>query len=148
MRTWNNILTTRVMLHCQCHLYIIHQRMMSRFWLRSNWLAIFPRPRISPSIATEAFQAVSLVPVVGGRVCKTFGTRGGRQSTPSSLAGRTDARRQDTVQPGLFTTGEGMTACIQWRCIPERSHRIHKVMYSIKSGSIPDPVPPVHCQRP
>ena len=108
----------------------------------------FPWPQPSLSIATEAFQVASLVPVVGGPVGRTIGERTGRQSTLPCIQGAHNAQGCNSHKPRLLITRIGMAAYIQWRRIPEMSHHINKVVYNVKSAFSPRSRSPVHSQRP
>ena len=108
----------------------------------------FPRPQLSPLIATEAFQAAPLTPVVSGPVGRIVGERGGRQSTLPCIQSAHNSQGHNSHKPRLFITGIGMAAYIQWRHIPKRSHHINKVVYHVKSAFSPRSRSPVHSQRP
>ena len=108
----------------------------------------FPPPQLSPSIATEAFQAAPLTPVVGGPVGRIVGERGGWQSTLPCIQNAHNSQGRNSHKAGLFITGIGMAAYIQWRRIPERSHHINKVVYHVKSAFSPRSRSPVHSHRP
>ena len=101
----------------------------------------FPPPQLSPSIATEAFQAAPLTPVVVGRI---VGECGGRQSTLPCIQSAHNSQGRNSHKPGLFITRIGMAAYIQWRRIPERSHHINKVVYHVKSAFSPRSRSTVH----
>ena len=65
---------------------------------RTGWR--FPCMQISPSIATEAFQAAALSPVIGGPVYRTVAKRNGRQSTFVHVQGAhstREAKLQTTI---------------------------------------------------
>ena len=79
----------------------------------------FSQPQLSPPIATEAFQAAPLTPVVGGPVGRIVGERGGRQSTLPCIQSAHNSQGRNSHKPGLFITGIGMAAYIQWRRIPK-----------------------------
>ena len=72
----------------------------------------FPRPQLSPSIATEAFKAAPLTPVVGGPVGRIVGERGGRQSTLPCIPNAHNSQGPNSHKPRLFITGIRMAAYI------------------------------------
>ena len=63
-----------------------------------------PSPQLSPSIATEAFQAASLTSVVGGPVWKTVDTTRRSAIDFTSFQRHTDAQGHKRHKPGLFIT--------------------------------------------
>ena len=85
---------------------------------------------------------LSVGPFEGPLACAAFGNRLLRVGKAHT------AHRRTKRGPGLFITQDGMAAYISWRHIPKISYQILKVVYNIKSGSIPNLVPFVHRQRP
>ena len=106
-----------------------------------NWLAIFRLHESLRRLRWKLFRQRLLFQSSGDPL-KDRWHHAAVASRLFSLTSRMDAQGHNKRKPRLFITGEGMAAYIQWWCIPERSHRIHKVVYNIKSGSIPDPMLP------
>ena len=109
---------------------------------RSNWW-LFPRPQMSPSIATEAFQVACLSPIVGGPVFKTGGVR--------DIGYRWYFTRRVTQHIGAREMQTRIVHYREWdgrlhlnAAHPERSRTVNKVMIHIKNDPIPDPVQSVH----